>query len=406
MTGTREKTDQDNEPKEEVNLLRKRTFNVELRQLVGRISNNEGQNPEDEVVPEEPLSHEPGLLDESPEFLEKDIRNIDSLSADELLLKFHQLFYKVKQLDKIKDINPSFNPFEIDQKGRDFEEALIDYIRIEMKAISFPAFAILSYSMEQKCYRPIFNSLKGINTENITISLRDGIYQHIEKNPYGYVLEESMIENNVYLKKKFLSSREQSKNSLYLLHVNKTTTNLHSELNSGQLEDSFSIFPSPIMIIQLEKEGEFNRERAFRLLEERFSVPFFILAEYENAGFGQGGFDDFDNIVLFFDYAFEISKWINNEIGILIQTTKYHNKEVLLLMRYMYTKLSVLIPSDSFVIRVTKERFIVLTKNSMVELVRDMVEEFNTFFGHTFDLNTFSINDINRLEALLPLRNR
>ena len=224
------------ETRQQLNFLRDRTFNPELRKLVDRIRVNEPSSGQTEIAAD---------------------ANIDEVTDEELHLYLYRLFYKARNVHDNLEMNISFDPFkEIDNSSTaDIKGSIARHFTGMMRHLSFSPFALLSYDMTAKGYIPKIHDLEGFDLDNIVISLNDGLFQKILTARDGILIDPIAIREDTYLGKIFSMPDDGESRSLYFIMLNNIVDEMVKELSDDGATSFASFLPSALLMIVIQEGG-------------------------------------------------------------------------------------------------------------------------------------------------------
>jgi len=367
-------------PVEMINVLRKRTFNPELRKLVNQISTHD-----------EPES--------TGEDKESDITAFNS--KKELILSLHKLFYMVKFADDsaFYKNSPDFFDKIYNDNDIDFDSFFLDLTDKQLTESFSCNYALLTYDFNRKCYIVKRNKIPDLNIENIVIGLQDKLYKDLRKNQKGIVLNPAEIENDPFLKKKFQSdSGNNVANSLYFIFTGNLTQELHARISTESHEDNQTIYPLPILLMSLEND-KYETVQLFSRLTQMLAIPLYLLENPEARGYETSYNTDFSQIISLLDSFMQMSKNYNGTCFI-VKLTSFSNQNILL-MKYLYTKICNLLTDDSFVIRMSIDRILIVVRDREVGLIRNVINEYGSLLEESLSLNVFPSKENESVESLL-----
>ena len=358
---------------EEINILREKTFNVELRSLVNRITENES----------------PGSFDE-----------LDNITESELLIKLHRLFYKVKNLHALDSINTSFNPFLVDKtEGVNFD-FLIKLINDEIKNHALFLELVLSYKIDQKCFSVSHGDPLSGTEHNIAINLEDKFYKKIIGGKKGVILNQGEVSKNPYLKNNFFPLFNDEESSLYLISLNRLIKDFSDEWNRNVPDKIFSIFLSKILIFKFKKSTISREAGIFELLQRKLSIPLFLLDGGEENVFKLDQYNDIHKQLNLVECFYQLLVQENSGMGILIRLMSPFNKKSLYNFKYLQSKIAHFIGENSIVFRISSGRMLIITDKLKIESVLDLINEYNILFDYFLDIELlfedreYSVSDL------------
>jgi hypothetical protein len=354
-----------------VNILREKTFNKNLKNLVNRIKDNE-------------------LIQEHD--------NIDNLSENELIVELHKLFYKTKNLSSIDNINNEFNLSRIDEKSLD--EFIIDKITSKLNKFEISSFAILPYQINKKSFSPSFSTFSNIKSEDIVISLRDKLYNEIDKKNHGVLLTPKEITEDPFYSKKF-STHGKSDYFLYFIFINRLTEKIYFDIDRDLEESWNNKSPSPILMLMISEDKRKNTDKIYSFLNEKLPLHLFLLNDNSYINYSTNDFKDISNIMLITDYFLHLFFKDENDFGILISCKNCEAIEPLLLIKYLHARIKSILKNDSYLIRLRADRLFILTDEKNREEIAEIVTEYNSVCTPIFETLMVSFSDMGNFNYIL-----
>ena len=357
--------------------VREKTFNKELGDLVEKIR-----------------SHE--LIEEQEE--EEDVPDIavSEIREDDLLRKYHDLFYRAVNLLGVNNTNAGFNQFDLSMNS--IRDELEIYINDEMRNLSFPYYSILRYSLEKKCYITYINHIKGLNEANIIINPNEELWKNIYENKKGIIIGSRAVNNNVYLRKRFLPADTGiSKLSYYFVSLRNLTIDFYSgmERPSGRELPYRSLFP--VLIIRLDNE-ETSPEYVFNKIRDSLSVHFIFLARkliIQTHNTRSGTNQDLYNTM---EHNFKLFQTDSEGLCFIIKCSSNLTKETLFVLKYLHIKLKESLSKRTIISRIEKHKFVILITKPELKALNRVVDDFNKFYNNIFVLKEFKIAADNPME--------
>ena len=362
--------------RKQLNLLREKTFNTDLRHLVDRIRDNE------------PSFADAGVFQE----------DIDSLSEEELQLRLYRLYYRAVTIRDNRDINIAFNPFEIqdDASTSSIVDSLNGYIMSRMESLALSPFALLSYNLGQKGYIPAIHSLHRYHTGSIVISLRDRLYKKIAAHPDGVIIDTGEIEEDPFMCKIFSLKEGEERCPLYFIMVSTITAEVMKELPVSGADNLTPFLPSAIIMIELPDPSHAAAIAAITgTIKRRLALPYFLLNDYQSLVFSSDSYENLDYTYQVLDYLFTIFLLHKDRAGISIQSSVQKNDSMTFLIKYIISKLSHKLFCDSVIVHIIKGRLVILTTDAFVGIIRDIIDEYNRLFNDQFSIVEFYPADFN-----------
>jgi hypothetical protein len=358
--------------------VREKTFNKELSDLVEKIRSHE-------------LSEEQEEEEDLPDITASEIRE------DDLLRKYHNLFYHAINLIGINNINASFNQFDLSLNS--IKDELEKYIDDEMRALSFPCYSVLYYNLEKKCYVPCINHINELDENNIIIDPNEEFCKNIYEHSSGIIIGSRTVNNNIYLKKRFsLSGQAGARFSYYFISLRNLTSDFYSgiERSAGKNLPDRSLFP--ILMILLNEE-ETAPESIFYKIRDRLAVHFIFLARkliMKTHNTKAGNHSDLFNTM---GHNFKLFQGDSEGGCFIIKCSSHLTKETLFVLKYLHIKLKESLSKRSIISRIEKDKFVILINKPEVRILNRVVMDFNKFYNNIFVLKEFKIGIDNLMEV-------
>lgn len=363
----------EHETRKQLNLLRERTFNPELRRLVDRIRVNEPS---------------PGQQESAS--------GIDELSEDELQLNLYRLYYKARNISDNNEINISFDPFKMidEAPSRDIKESLAAHLTSMMRHLSLSPFALLSYDITSKGYIPSVHDFEGDMAGNIVISLKDGLFQKILSSRDGILVYADELRDDHYLNKIFGTRETGVSGPVYFIMINQIIEEVVRELSESGAGPVVSFLPSALLMILLQDNAaKAEPGDIARIARERLSLPLFMLNDNHSRVYSLQRYDDLSYIFSVLDYFFSLFLLKKDRVGVSLNVKSSAGTSMPFMMKYIIAKLNNKLYADSVIINVLKERLIILTESAHLEIINQIFEEYNKLFQDSFVMYEFRSAD-------------
>lgn len=354
----------------QLNLLRERTFNEELRQLVDRVRINEPPS---------------GDYDEEDE-------DIDNLTEDELRLKFYRLYYRARVLHDNREMNIAFNPFEITDAaaGSSIDGALNGYIKERMARLNLAHFAIMSYNISEKGLVPSFHSLERYIVENLVIGLHDRLFKGIIESTEGVILEVNDIQEDLFLEKIFKLKDGEEPHALYFVLLSNLVSDIIQELQGTDGTQVVPFLPSSILMIELPLQtSHYNKSAIFGTIRRKLALPFYLVADNRPLVFTARNYENIDFSYHVLDYLFTIFLLNRDRIGISIKVKAKESTSRTFIMKYIISQLAYKLRADSVLVHIIKGHIVILTKEEFLNVINSLIVEYNKLFNDQFHVVEF-----------------
>ncbi len=353
----------------QLNLLRERTFNEELRQLVDRVRINEP----------------------SAEAYDGDDEDIDDLTEDELNLRLYRLYYRARMLHDNREMNVAFNPFEMpDAAGSSIDGALNVYIQDRMARLNLSHFAIMSYNISEKGLVPSFQNLERYYVENLVIGLHDRLFKDIIESPDGVILDANDIQEDHFLEKIFNLKEGEEPRALFFVLLSYLVSDVVQELQGTDGTQVVPFLPSSILMIELPLQtSPYNKSAVFGTLRRKLALPFYLVADNRPLVFTARNYENIDFSYHVLDYLFTIFLQNPNRIGISIKVKSKESTSRTFIMKYIISQLGYKLRADSVLVHIIKGHIIILTKEEFLEIINSLIVEYNKLFNDQFSVVEF-----------------
>ncbi len=364
-TGTFENTD--------INILRSKTFNRELKHLVNRIVSNE---------------EKPGEED------------IESLTEDRLLYRLHKLFYLIRSLNEIESANTSFNPFLMeDRSGPD--KGIGQYLKSSFQDLGISVYDILTFNINDKCFSSTHTELTGESRADIIINLKDNLFKRISREQKGSVLTYDEITGDSFLSKKFNGLDDEKRGMLLFLRLSSITVNLIEELNRGEKSAPLVEYLSPIMVFRIKEQSSGEVDTLVRTLKDELSVPLFLSLGGLFPSFKLDRYDDPDSLIILLETILTVSVISDDYNGILIKASRSCDTQMIFEIKYMISRLTKNLDDHTSVLRIKSDALLLITLRSKRGIVESVIADYNTLHNDLFEYEVISEKNRDEIPELL-----
>jgi len=342
---------------EPVNILRERTFNKELRNLVSRVSSNEGE------VEDLNFKVKFSSIDDK-------IKKADSLSPAQLQRELHELFYSISNSDS-KCIEAQYNPLTMSGSYEDHLKHLLKQGGVDLHAL-------FQYSLIDKVYRPFINTIPSLDEENLVISIRGDLYKRLVNEKTGIIIEKEDIEKDWTLRKGLSQD-----NRYFAVFVKHAMYDVYKKLGPQNISVK-SFYPEMIFFMVI-PEGYSNTEAIMTFLRTNCAVPLAMLHEdiVEKID-GQSSNEMLFNLV---DYISESAnrRGINNALLVEFNKTKLDLAPYM--VKFFFSKLERVLSISSFAFRMDIcETMIIASQDELIEVesIVNSLNETDDYFSMDF----------------------
>jgi hypothetical protein len=361
---------------DELKKIRDRAFDDEFKGLVDRITQHEEEDVEgelDRIPPEE--------------------------RGDVLLKKYHELFYKSGNLMGVSHINYNFSPFIFQES---LPGSLIHNITNRFNKISLGRFAILHFDIEKNCFRPAINYISDIEESQIIVNMYEELHQRILQSDYGIILDQGQIDDDIYLKKRFSFKEEYLKDNLfYFLSLKKFFSEFIDELNLGEFGGFQSIPLFPILIIQLRVDSEkVGTEEIYGTIKNSMIMQLILYCIELYRKISEIELDTLEQLIGMLEFYLLAFSKIRRSSLIIIRLKQLNEIYMIFIIKHLLSKLNRLLTSKSVLSHLFSDRMLILAERSEVEVVMQVLKEFNEQFN-LFDFKQLNLDQYMNFNDIL-----
>ena len=327
------------------NILREKTFNPELKDLVSKIT-----------------SHSKGDMDNA------------SLNAqkDKLLVQFHKLFYATYALSESINISEITNLFYTqDNNIGAHSELLSNLLKRYFSFLGCKGYSILVGDYKKKSYSMSDTYYDKIPSQKILIGLYDDILTKINSSDLGYITDSEDL-NRFAIQDEFIQN-----SIIYFIRINFLTNELKRELfhynnpNSDPNDDNFIY--SPILMLIMPKRAVSPTE-LFKIISKDLAIPLYILAKNIAETIKPLAEDDFRTLINKYEFILQscCSHRLNN--AIILEFDNVKCREDAYIMDYIFSKISFAF-QESVKIQTNPSKIIIFFKSEFISKVKNMVNK-------------------------------
>ncbi len=337
------------------NILRDKTFNRELRELINKIEGHES------VVP--------AINSRTVE------KKIPVLTESGIIRKLHSLHYRIDQMEDHVTVNSFFNPFsEGPDVGLFSENLMREEIGRGITRMGFESFAIMKFCVNDGCFRMQYNGIPILPEDNFIFGVNDPLYRRIAGNPWCTVLLKNDITAIPYFQKISDWTGFKDDQALIVFDTGKLLQSVYYEFGASEGYGQNSYIPSPLLLIYGNTEGIGNQpERVLNQLQSLVVMPLMFLLVRDQS-------QNQDLTTESFESLLEIC------IKLLFQKTEYccvivssvpDKVENYFLMRFLYSKFLTIFKQDASILCMSPNRMIMFIKNKDILRVQAVTSQLN-----------------------------
>lgn len=362
-------------PDQPVNLLRRRTFNDELRGLVDRILDNESDSSR---LPAADIAAAAIQPDES----------------DLLLKKLHGLFYRMKNLEGLLNnepfpgaVNHLKDPDILSDPGKLLGEALKRYDIVDYR--------ILYYDRNNRAF---ISSIKDMEDCSV-VGIHDSLFRSVLQSTEGIIVTHDVIADDPFMAKRFPFLAGNPEFSLYINSIYRLTGD-----DRGRETNLLLTSISPLLV-GMGRITEISSRITSALKKD---VPMAIKRLVLTSGDVNNPLNVRDHLDMTELLDFCVSLFRETG-GITCQIVRVENtisNENLPMIRYLFTRMSRKMPHDSVMIRYNRDSMVLFTRDESLKAVKTTLEEYKNHFEGALTIQTIDmkkenlITMINRLQGL------
>ena len=336
------------------NLLRERTFNEELRSLVEKVTTHSAHREMD--------------------------ADIDNVSDEELIRRLHLLFYRAIHLEHAVSLPGSL--VELRKiPGRD-EDSLVNDIQRGLTELSFPAFALMPFNLEKRCFVPAINTIASLDVLDLFVDIYDRIYTAVIESGGGIVIGPDSIREDVFLRKRFIAKSGQGDDHFYMNSLGNLFRPLILDLLGP--DASYSGFRmSPLLIIRLKRsQAEAGPKTIDEEIAGRLAMSFLIYSSEERRRLGRPGEDLLALNYRCLEYLFMAFRRMRGAECFILHFSGYHTGQGRPLFSYLESVLQSGLSGASSVQQIDKNRLAVFASQKDSDWVRKTLARWNDIHGN------------------------
>jgi hypothetical protein len=339
----------------DIDRIRKKTFNDELKDLV------------EKVIPEN-----------------KSNSNSDQLIAcndsTDLTKKINSLFYKVINLSGQDSIYTGFNPF-IPNNENIFEYA-IKYIETSLSEIQVHEYSLLFYDHMYKSFTPDIFKIENYPKENVIIAPEDPIYNNIVDDPIGVLIEPSSEIRSKISKKHFINDFNNS--TVFIISIQNLLNIFWSccSLETPKLFSPSGLFP--IFLAIFRNPEQFNHTLLIRVLQKKLTFAFYIINNHLRKDLIPVEFRPPSYLCTLIDTLGRIYGHIDNMRCFIIKHKGKYTNYSYITMSYIERKLYSLCGPNSSTLFLEKNKLIIYVSPEDYSNINDYLNEASSIFDSVF----------------------
>ncbi|MGL4368672.1 MAG: hypothetical protein ACRCUT_03230 [Spirochaetota bacterium] len=375
---------------EDLNFIRNRTFNSELRGLVEKVISEKQRLPQPPAPGEKIEISENEALELPSDIIDTD-ESEEICARSEIIRRLHDLFYKTANLSESGGTAAVFNPFLL--RSQDLYHYSIECIRKECAKLNISEYALLFFDPQKKAYIPRIFKITSFNIHNLVLSPEESLYREILSEKKGVVITTETAPTYPELKQR-LRRDFPFKGSVYCVLIQNLLMNIWQCADRPQISDQQpgNLYP---VLIALSPDPKADRDYIFSRLGTTTAFSLYIVnntvlnetipAEFRNPSFLCSMIDTY-------------GRMYGSHPGakcLYLRFSGRFDNQSYVLMNYLDNKLFSLISSNSAVLHYEKNKMLIFLTLEDREKVEKYLESFLHYFGDSITIE--EIRELSRM---------
>jgi len=366
------------------NILRDRTFNQDLRNILQKIRDNETPGDGRSLT----------------------IEDISGLTDEEFIVALHALFYKIKNAGDIGAHSFDFDPFD-GADGADYAGPVHWGRLLDEKMISsgFREYALLRYDFGLRAFRPRLGSMN-MEMHNIAVSLRDGLFDKIRVAEHGIFLHSSDIEVDDWLSKLFRPT-DGKDYALYCVRSGALTAGLFDSFLAQQEAPTFPLDDGILVVRFIDTADLPGPQELHARLESEIALVLALSIETRVPDFRALGLDEIDTQLALVEYLLFQYSYYPDGMFAVISVNKFREKEFFFIMKYLIAKLKKGLRRYSSIVQISGTCILLLGLQSDTAFINETIAEINRYYNDVVQITFFdrtAVHDSGQLFHRLFMR--
>ncbi len=352
---------------EPVNLLRRRTFNDDLKNLVHRIRDNEATGQSEETPPDSDIQ----------------------VKHDEItiLKNLHRLFYATRHMDSLLSagviLNQKVRPADIFTSVTSSGDIMANII----KSLGYETSQLLIYRRDKRAFETFPVDSTRINSSSI--GLHDSVFRNIIESPSGILLKENDFTSDQFMIKRFPFIKGDSSEFIYM---NMTSRFTRETLN--QKENFLSTALSPIILIHGTGLNQAETaESLYPYLHKHLALFLIVMLKTIGPFWDSPRLSSHYEMLEWLEFFLYLYRIRPDFRCLIIHLHESSSTEDLLMMRYLFTRIGKVITEESSMIRYSRDALIIFLPEKTLGSVETVVHEYRSIFKGAFHLELLETSD-------------
>jgi len=347
----------------DIEALREKAFTPEFRELVSKITGHSVRE-----------------------------KNVHELSREELLQKYHILFYQTSNLLDLDTINNSFNQFSFHEDA--LFDSLCSHLHDTMERNGFPSFVFLSFDFEKSSYVPAFHTLKEIQESSIVFDIHENLIKRIFSSKQGIWLTRDAIETDPYLRKRMTCDDNNPDCAYYFCAVRTIADRVfNSRKEVSHISDA--VGNSAVIMISIDAQTDLKRtENIFEILMHNLSLHLILLSHLVMKRQAAYSITGLERSITVLDYLFTMYKVLGSGGIYVLRCNGCPTRELYYTFRYLQEKIIHILSGNSALMRVGADTAAIFLSDCDRAAVFSICENHGMMFPDSISLQEWDYNKI------------
>lgn len=348
------------------NILRSRTFNPELKDLINRIGDNEAAPARNRG--------------------KKDSSRVDIVRG------MHSLFYKIKYSYELQESSSPAIPDGFDFNREPDSESVAELVLSQILNMGFDSGAVLGYDFQKKGFSPLSSKNTG---SDIFVGIESKIYDRIINSNFGFIMTAEEIAEDQYTSKLFSTGKGIS--DTYFLNSSFAAEEIR---NSFSLGSSFiSDRLSPLLCVSAESLN-ISPEDLFEIIKKDTGVYFILMQKFLNSSIKKyAGKSFLDPAML--DLFLRIYSTGDHQSVFNIGLTHNKSSEMIYMLIYLAEKIKFALSGKGIVLRFTPDTILVFSGDDFLYDLSGIMIDFESISANSFYMKKYTPEELLRSDFIL-----
>jgi hypothetical protein len=361
-----------------VNILRQRTFNEELRSLVGRITRHR-DFPEKSIVPEIPES-----------------------GPNELLRMLHRLSYRARNIPWRPLEEAADRSLDFSAAGGFDREMAVDTVNTVMRNLGCDGFAILSYDFSLKAFSVLVNTMKKADEADLFIGLHDTLVPLISASSQGINLSEASKYDSAlhgYRLNRILNDRTGV--NIYIVSLEPVFVRMLAHDSAGNPSAPVIRYPYPLFLT-ICPDGAAGTS-LYNSIVRDVALPLYMLCRGFSADISISSDDTASLTMNKVEFIFRMceNSGLDRCVNIGIDKNSESMAENRMVLSYLFNRLRKEFGSMSVFLRFKSDHFTIIIRRDRLLSLERAVGEADSLCGGIFSTEVISLDGSCSINSIL-----